>query len=331
MSILQLLKNKNNERFSFSIELIPPRRGMNLDNLLGLIEEVVPFRPLWVDVTSHSADVNYLENEDGSYKRRVWKKSPGTFGICAALKFKYGLEVVPHLLCAGFSKEETEDSLIDLNFLGITDVLALRGDKNYERAVTKDRTVNLYASDLVKQIVSMNEGKYLHSEGGAATKFSIGVACYPEKHLESPNLDYDLKHLKLKQDLGAGYAITQMFFDNSTFYNFVEKARGAGIIIPIIPGIKIISSHKQITSLPKAFNLSLPLNLTSKIDQAKASGAGTESKIESKIESKTESEVGVEWAYDQCIDLIKNGCKHIHFYVTQTAEPLVALLKRIYI
>ncbi|MBF0300803.1 MAG: methylenetetrahydrofolate reductase [Oligoflexia bacterium] len=319
MSIVQLLKkNRDNcKHFTFSIELIPPRRGMNLDHLLKIIEELVPYNPLWVDVTSHSADVDYLENNDGSYKRRVWKKSPGTLGICAALKFKYSLPVVPHLLCTGFSREETEDSLIDLNFLGITDMLILRGDKKHDTPLPKDLTVNAHSSDLVNQVMAMNEGKYLHSSG-ANTKFSIGVACYPEKHLESPNLDYDLKYLKLKQELGAEYAVTQMFFDNNIFYNFVERARTAGIIIPIIPGIKIINSYKQITSLPKAFNLSMPTSLTTEID--KAIDAGAEENVFQKI--------GIEWAYNQCRDLYKNGCKHIHFYVTQSANPLLTLLKK---
>ncbi|MBF0363938.1 MAG: methylenetetrahydrofolate reductase [Oligoflexia bacterium] len=309
MDILE--KISQNKTFSFSIELIPPRRGMNLDNLLTIIEQLLPYNPMWVDVTSHSADIDYLETPDGTYQKRVWRKSPGTFGICAALKFKYGIESVPHMLCTGFSREETEDVLIDLNFLGIHTLVALRGDHKHDRPLSKDKTANIYASDLLAQIMAMNKGTYLRGNG-APTNFKVAVACYPEKHVESPNLNFDLKQLKRKQDLGASYAVSQMFFDNNYFYQFCEKAKANSVTIPIIPGLKIINTHKHIVSLPKSFGTTIPEELTRLFDDPTANA----------------KELGIEWAFKQCKDLYNNGHRHIHFYVMQSASSLLTLLER---
>ncbi|MBF0207729.1 MAG: methylenetetrahydrofolate reductase [Oligoflexia bacterium] len=319
MNVIELLELKNKEKFTFSIELIPPKRGMNLDNLLILVEQLLPHRPLWIDVTSHSADIDYLETAEGVYQKRVFRKSPGTFGICAALKFKFGVETVPHLLCCGFTREETEDALIDLHFLGIFNVLALRGDTKYEREIPKEKTTNQYASDLVSQIMSMNQGRYLHS-AGAAANFSVGVACYPEKHIEAPNLAYDLKYLKLKQDLGACYASTQMFYDNQHYYHFCERAKKEGVTMPIIPGIKIITNFNQLVSLPKSFNLTIPERLTFEFEKG--------SKVD-KGNRISAMDVGVDWAYAQCMDLFEHGNRHVHFYVMQSATSLLRLLEKL--
>ncbi len=301
---------------SVSVEIIPPKRGGSLQKLHGAIESILPFNPPFIDVTSHAAEVVWEEMKDGSFKKKVKRKSPGTFGLCAAIKYKFNLEPVPHLLCGGFTREETEDALIELNYLGIENILAIRGDKTSIRPIPTDRTVNHYAVDLVDQLHKMNQGNYIDDLIDAdKSNFCIGVSCYPEKHFEAPNLDFDVMILKQKQDAGAHYAVSQMFFDTSKFIHFVEKAREAGVTIPIIPGMKIMTSKNHIKRLPAFFYIDIPQEL-----------------IERMMATKTRAEeiaVGVDWAYKQSMELLEAGYPYLHFYIMQNTKPFLSLMERL--
>lgn len=295
-----------------SVEIIPPKRGANIKDFHAAVESIVPYNIPFINITSHAADVEWLEQPDGSYRRRVKRKSPGTFGLCAMIKYKYNIDPVPHLLCRGFSREETEDALIELNYLGIENLLIIRGDGR-EKPIRADRTANHYAENLVEQINALNHGKYQDKLIDAAqTDFSIGVACYPEKHFESPNRKFDLQVLKRKQDLGAEYAVAQMFFKNESFFEFVKQARAEGVTIPIIPGLKILTTKKQITSIPRAFHVDIPEELTDAIMQTKS--------------RKETRHVGIEWAKKQCEELFNAGNPCVHFYIMQKTSSFVELL-----
>jgi len=299
---------------TISLEIIPPKRGRNIQKIYDAIESVMPFRPPFIDVTSHAAEVIWEEMPDGSYRKKVKRKSPGTFGLCAAIKYKYNLEPVPHILCGGFTREETEDALIELNYLGIENILAIRGDKQNHRPIPQDRSTNRFALDLVKQVNGMNEGNYIDGDliDAARTNFCIGVACYPEKHFEAPNLDFELSILKQKQDAGAHYAVTQMFFDTDKFLGFVEKAREAGITMPIIPGMKIMTSKKHLTTLPAFFHIDIPQELAERMLAAK--------------NRQEEIQVGVDWALRQSIQLLEAGFPYLHFYIMQNTKPFLSLM-----
>ncbi|MEL7064235.1 MAG: methylenetetrahydrofolate reductase, partial [Bacteroidota bacterium] len=289
MHVVDHLLNTKNP--TVSLEIIPPKRGRNITKLYDAIESVIPFNPPFIDVTSHAAEVVFEEMPGGIFKRKVKRKSPGTFGLCAAIKYKYNLEPVPHILCGGFTREETEDALIELNYLGIENILAIRGDKQNSRPIPKDRSVNEYALDLVKQIDGMNHGRYIDDLIDAAkTNFCIGVSCYPEKHFESPNIEFDLQILKEKQDNGAHYAVSQMFFNSQKFIDFVQKARDYGITMPIIPGMKIMTRQHHLNVLPSIFHIDIPLELTERMMHAQTKEAQTQ--------------VGIEWAYKQSIELL---------------------------
>lgn len=276
----------------------------------------MPFNPPYIDVTSHAADVIYEETKDGSFVKRVKRKSPGTMGICAALMYKFDIDPVPHLLCSGFTREETEDMLIELNYLGVDNVLLLRGDSKTLKKPGPERTVNKYATDLVDQVKKMNEGVYLGELIDAEpTDFCIGVSAYPEKHFEAPSLDYDIHKLLLKQEAGAEYAVTQMFFDNKKFYAFVDKARKAGVTIPIIPGMKILTRKTHLHRIPGIFHCDFPEELVKDIDDA--------------ADNKEVLKVGVDWAYKQSLDLIANGYNNLHFYVMQYTKPFRLLMDRL--
>ncbi len=301
---------------TFSLEIIPPKRGRNIRKLYEAVESVLPYHPPFIDVTSHAAEVIWEEMPDGTYKKKVKRKSPGTFGLCAAIKYKYNLEPVPHMLCGGFTREETEDALIELNYLGIENILAIRGDKQNTRPIPQDRSVNNYAIDLVNQVNDMNEGSYLDNDlvDAAKTNFCIGVSCYPEKHFEAPNLDFELEILKRKEDAGAHYAVSQMFFDTHAFIDFVKKARAYGITMPIIPGMKIMTTPKHLTVLPSIFHIDIPQELTERMLAAK--------------ERKDQIQVGVDWAMKQCIELIEAGFPFLHFYVMQNTKPFLTLMEQ---
>jgi methylenetetrahydrofolate reductase (NADPH) len=300
-----------------SFEIIPPLRGGTLQRLLELIEGLQRFSPPFIDITSHSAEAAYDEQRDGTVVRRVRRKRPGTLGVCALIQNKYRIDTVPHVLCHGFTREETEDVLIEMRYLGIENVLAVRGDDpGFAKPVRADRSVNRYASELVEQIVHMNHGKYLDAEllDADPTSFCIGVGGYPEKHFEAPNLATDIHYTKKKVDAGAEYIVTQMFFDNATFFRYVDACRAAGINVPIIPGLKIVTAHAHLSSLPSNFFVSLPKELS---DEAAAAKPGHV------------TDVGVEWAARQTEDLLSRGVPTVHFYVMQNAKAVGKVLERL--
>lgn len=304
MKIIDLLEKASDPLISY--EIIPPKRGGSVKGVLTVVEELMPFEPPFIDVTSHSAQAYYEEMPDGTWRRHVKRKRPGTLGLCAAIKSRFGVEAVPHLLCEGFTKEETEDALIELNYLGIQNVMALRGDESsYKKVIHRERSRNAFAVDLVAQIDAMNQGQYLEELMDAApTDFCVGVAGYPEKHFEAPNLTWDILNLKRKVDAGAQYIVTQMFFDNRHYFNFVERCRDVGITVPILPGLKIITSKKQLRSLPQRFFLEIPEALAAEVEAAKPEHV---------------RDIGIEWAIRQSEELLSAGGAHLHFYIMQRA------------
>ena len=297
-----------------SVEIIPPKRGGGVQDIYKAVESIVPYNPAYIDVTSHSAEVQWDEMPDGTFKKRIKRKRPGTIGLCAAIKYKYNIDPVPHILCAGFTREETEDALIELDYLGIENVLAIQGDANHKKEISPDKTVNEHADDLVEQVTNMNKGIYQDELiNPSSTNFDVGVAAYPEKHFESPNRAFDLKVLKRKQDLGANYAVTQMFFDNKHYFDFVQRARNYGITIPIIPGLKILTSKRQLSSIPRAFFVDIPEELADRM-------------MEAKSRSETIS-AGIDWAVKQSVGLLEGGVKNLHFYIMQNTKPFIRMRK----
>ncbi len=300
MTITELLSKATKPQISF--EIIPPKRGGSVAQIISTVEELVAFDPPYIDVTSHSAQVYYEERPDGTWTRHIKRKRPGTLGMCAAIKGRFGIETVPHLLCKGFTREESEDALIELNYLGLQNVMALRGDDSgYSKPIHGERSVNKYAVDLVRQIVDMNEGKYLEDlMDSAPTEFCIGVAGYPERHFESPNHKRDIQYLKQKVDAGAHYITTQMFFDNAHFFRFEQQCREAGITVPIIPGLKILTNKRQLQLLPSRFFVQVPEDLAGEVEEARDDQV---------------AEIGVAWAIRQSEELFSNGVNNIHFYI----------------
>lgn len=293
-----------------SYEIIPPQRGGSVAQVLEIVEALRPYDPPFIDVTSHSAEAYYEEMPDGTLRRHVKRKRPGTLGLCAAIQHRFGIDAVPHVLCRGFTQEETEDALIELNYLGIHNVLAVRGD---DTGVVKPerpgRQANASACELVSQIQAMNEGRYLADLLDAApTDFCIGVGGYPEKHIDAPNMTWDVLHLKRKVDAGADYIVTQMFFDNRHYINFVERCRDVGIEVPIVPGLKILTSKRHLHSLPRTFHTEIPEALAAEVEEAKPEHV---------------ADVGVEWARRQSEELMEQGAPGIHYYIMSTAEHVV--------
>jgi methylenetetrahydrofolate reductase (NADPH) len=313
MKVIEHLDRASEPLMSF--EIVPLRRGGKLKNLLAVLDDLTEFRPRFIDVTSHASDAVYDETPAG-IERKVKRKRPGTLGICALIQKKYEIDAVPHVLCANFTREETEDFLIDLQYLEIQNVLALRGDlPAYEKPVQGGRSVNRHAADLVEQLSNMNKGKYLEELLGAeATDFCIGVAGYPEKHCEAPNLLTDIRYLKAKVDAGAEYVVTQMFFENEAYFEFVKLCRKEGIQVPIIPGLKVVSSKQQLTTIPQTFHVDIPFDLSEEIRR---------SDVEAAIE------VGAEWTAAQARELLDAGAPAIHFYVIGQSKPIRAVMKRL--
>jgi len=314
MKVVEHLERATRPLISF--EIIPPLRGGNLPSLLALIDALKEFDPPFIDITSHAAEALYEETRDG-IKRRIKRKRPGTLGLCALIQNKYRIDAVPHLLCHGFTREETEDFLIELRYLGIDNVLAVRGDHSgYVKPLMNGRSANRYACELVNQIIAMNRGRYLEADllDADPSDFCVGVGGYPEKHFEAPNLDTDIAHTKQKVDAGAEYIVTQMFFDNATFFRYVDACRAAGINVPIIPGLKIVTTHAHLSSLPSNFFVSLPKELS---DEAAAAKPGHV------------TDVGVEWAARQTEDLLSRGVPTVHFYVMQNAKAVGKVLERL--
>ncbi len=300
---------------AFSAEIIPPARGRSIRDLIEVVECLGPIKPRWIDVTAHSSSAHLHENKDGTLRRKIFKKRPGTIGICGVIQNRFKIDTVAHILCLGFTREETEDALIELSFLGVENILALRGDEpDHAKAIMKHQSVNKFAIDLVRQVVDLREGKFLEELSEATPlDFCIGVAGYPEKHFEAANMKVDIAHLKAKVDAGADYIITQMFYDNSRFYQFVKDCREAGIKVPIIPGLKILKSVTQLRSIPKTFHVDLPDEL---VDEVTAS-------------PQHASEIGQRWCQKQVHDLINNGHYNLHFYVMQDATLVSDIVKTV--
>ncbi len=298
-----------------SFEIIPPLRGGTVRTLLALMDDLVPFRPPFIDITSHAAEVIY-EETPGGIRRRVKRKRPGTLGICALIQNKYQIDAVPHVLCNGFTREETEDFLIELRYLGIDNVLAVRGDEGYQKPLRDGKTANGYAIDLVSQVMDMNRGRYLQSDllDADPSAFCVGVGGYPEKHFEAPNLATDVRRTKEKVEAGAEYVVTQMFFDNSAYFAYVAECRKQGITVPIIPGLKVLTTKSQLASIPKNFYVDLPAALS---DEASA------------VADDRVVDVGVEWTLAQAEDLLARGVPSLHFYVMQSSGAIKKVMARL--
>jgi methylenetetrahydrofolate reductase (NADPH) len=310
-------KAKGNTLFSF--EIIPPQKGKSIQELYDNIDPLMEFNPPFIDVTTSREEFIYIDKGNGLLDKKLTRMRPGTLGICASIKHKYNVDTIPHVLCGGFTKEETEYLLVDCHYLGIDNVMALRGDAMKEEKYFMPKNGgNNYAVDLVKQIKQLNDGKYLHDLIDVDNKsdFCIGVAGYPEKHLESPSLQSDLKRLKEKVDAGADYVVTQMFFDNSKYFEFVEKARAIGITIPIIPGIKPIAVKKHMQLLPQVFRVDLPEDLISAIEKSTTAA-----------EVKA---VGIEWAIQQSLELKKAGVPVLHYYSMGKSENIRQIAKAVF-
>lgn len=301
MKVTDHIKEAKDTLISF--EILPPLKGKGIQSLYQHLDPLMEFKPAYINVTYHRSEHVFKKTPDGTFQKVVVRKRPGTESICAAIMNKYSVDTVPHLICGGFDINETEDALINLHYLGIDNVLVLRGDaaKN-ETAFMPEPGGHKFASDLLKQVVDLNSGIYLEEDlkNTSRTKFCIGVAGYPEKHFEAPNMESDLHYLKMKVDMGAGYVVTQMFFDNEKFFAFVKACREAGINVPIIPGLKPIYSVNQLTMLPKVFHIDLPVALSSEILKCKTPEA---------VE-----QVGTEWLLTQSRELKKSGVPILHYY-----------------
>ena len=310
---------KSEGKTLFSFEIVPPVKGQNIQTLYDNIDPLMEFKPPFIDVTTSREEYVYIEKKAGLLERKTTRMRPGTVGICASLQHKYNVDTVPHVLCGGFTKEETEYVLVDCHYLEIDNVMALRGDsmkhEQYFEAVSGG---NKFASDLVNQISDLNRGKYLHEtiESQHSSNFCIGVAGYPEKHLESPSMATDLLRLKEKVDAGAGYVVTQMFFDNQKYFDFVKKAREVGITVPIIPGIKPVAVKRHLQILPQIFSLDLPENLVKEIEKCS--------------NNKEVRQVGVEWAITQSKELIAAGVPLVHYYSMGKSSNIKAIAKEVF-
>jgi methylenetetrahydrofolate reductase (NADPH) len=307
------------DRTLFSFEILPPLKGQSLKAMLEGISPLMEFNPPFVDVTYHREEYIYKKHENGLLQKITTQKRPGTVGICAALINRFHVEPVPHILCGGFTREETENVLIDLEFIGVKNVLALRGDApKAEGRFLPEEGGNSYAWELVKQIKNMNRGVYLYDETevGFHTDFCIGVAGYPEKHFEAPSLKFDLRHLKAKIDAGADYIVTQMFFDNKRYFDYVRLVREAGIEVPIIPGLKPITTLSQIKNLPSIFYIDFPDELMEELEKCKTNA--------------DVKQVGIEWAIQQSRELIKSGVPSLHYYTMSKADATYKVAKEVF-
>ncbi len=318
MKITEHIANSKGKTL-FSFELLPPVKGQSIQGIYDAIDPLMEFKPPFIDVTYHREDYIYKQHESGLLEKVSYRKRPGTVAICAAIMNRYKVDAVPHLICGGFTKEETENALIDLQFLGIDNVLVLRGDaRKADSGFIPTPGGHAFACDLLEHVVNMNKGKYLHEDIDTinGTDFCIGVAGYPEKHFEAPNLKADFKYLKMKVEMGAEFIVTQMFFDNSKYMDFVAKCRESGINVPIIPGLKPITHSKQLINLPKHFHIDIPDDLSDAVLKCK--------------NEKEVKAVGVEFMIEQCKELMKFGAPVLHFYTMSNPEPTKKIAEAIF-
>jgi methylenetetrahydrofolate reductase (NADPH) len=317
MTVGQLINNAKSTAFSF--ELLPPLKGTNIEKVFKTIDTLIEFKPLFINITSHRSEEEYQTMPNGLFERRTVRKRPGTVAMAASIMNRYNVKVVPHIICSGFTRAETEYALIDLNFLGIHDLLVLRGDKSSkDKFYTPTEGGNAYAVDLAKQISDLNAGKFEDGSVGQplVKPFAFAVAGYPEKHDEAPNLDADICYLKQKVAAGAEYIVTQMFFDNQKYYDFVARCRAEGITIPIIPGLKPITAKNQETVLPKIFHVDIPEAFAKAIRQCPT--------------DEDVRQVGVEWCTAQAKDLMKNGVPLLHFYTLMATKSVREVAQAVY-
>ncbi|MCH5224529.1 MAG: methylenetetrahydrofolate reductase [Muribaculaceae bacterium] len=317
MKIVDIIRDSASPIFSF--EILPPLKGNSIYKVYDIIDRLLKFNPRFVNITSHHSEYIYKPQPDGTHRRVSIVKRPGTVAVSAAIQNKYGLIPVPHIICEGFTKEETEYALLDLNFLGIDNLFLVRGDQNERGQESGDPlTHNIHALDLQKQINDFNEGIGIDDTRieGIETPFSYGMACYPEKHEEAPNMSSDLFYLKKKVENGASYLISQMFFDNRKFLDFVKKCREEGITVPILPGIKPVVRKRHLSLLPKTFKIDIPEALAKEVERCK-----TDAEVK---------EVGIEWGINQCRELIEAGVPGIHFYTMSAADSVEKIAAEIF-
>ena len=317
MKVTDHIKNAKGETL-FSFEIIPPIKGKNIQELYDNIDPLMDFNPPFIDVTTSREEYVYIDR-DGLLDKKLTRMRPGSLGICASIKHKYDVDAIPHVLCGGFTKEETEYLLVDCHYLGIDNIMALRGDAmREEKYFEPTRGGHKYASDLVKQIQGLNCGNYLHEviETDNCADFCVGVAGYPEKHMEAPSLKSDLKRLKEKVDLGANYVVTQMFFDNKKFFDFVDAAREMGIDVPIVPGIKPIAIKRHLQLLPQVFRVDIPQDLVDAVEKCK--------------NNKEVRQIGVEWCIEQSKELKKAGVPVLHYYSMGKSDNIKAIAEAVF-
>lgn len=309
MKVTDYIQRRNGTLVSF--EILPPLKGKSIQSIYDTLDPLMEFKPPFINVTYHRAEYMYKRNSQGLFEKVVIRKRPGTVGICAAIVNRYKVDAVPHMVCGGFTKEETEDAMIDLAFLGINNLLIVRGDPEKSEATFQPEPGgHQHAIDLVKQAVNMNRGVFLQEDltDVMPTDFCIGVAGYPEKHYEAPNMQSDLQHLKEKVDAGGEYIITQMFFDNRKFFEFVSLCREAGITVPIIPGLKPITSRKQMNSLPRLFHVEIPHEFAAELEKSKSDAEARQ--------------IGINWCIQQCRELVNAGVPLLHFYTMSNPGPV---------
>jgi methylenetetrahydrofolate reductase (NADPH) len=318
MKVTDYLKNAGNNTL-ISFEVLPPLKGSGMQDIFNLLDPLMEFKPPFIDVTYHREEYIYKKQDSGYYEKTAIRKRPGTVGICAAIMHRYDVDAVPHLICGGFNREDTENALIDLNFLEINNVLALRGDAlQFDSKFVPEPGGNAYALDLVKQVDDMNHGRYLDEniENGQKTDFCIGIAGYPEKHFEAPNMESDLSFIKQKVEAGADYIVTQMFFDNKKYFEYVESCRNAGIHIPIVPGLKPMTKLYQLSSIPRHFYINLPEDLVSAFLSAKT------------MEAKRQ--VGIEWCVAQSQELKAAGVPCLHYYTMGDVDTIKKIAESVF-
>ena len=318
MKVTEYFANANGQTL-VSFEVLPPLKGGSMKTIFDTLDPLIEFKPPFIDVTYHREEFIYKKRDSGYYEKIAIRKRPGTVGICASIMHRYGVDAVPHLICGGFTKEETENALIDLNFLNINNVLALRGDaRPFEGKFIAEPGGHPYALDLVRQIVEMNQGKYLdpNIENGEKTDFCIGVAGYPEKHFESANLKLDLQYTKAKVDAGADYIVTQMFFDNARYFEYVDLCRKAGIEVPIVPGLKPLTRKYQLSSIPRLFFVNMPEELAVEVSKA-----ATDEAVK---------EIGIEWCIAQSKELKAAGAPCLHYYTMGDSETIRRIAEAVF-
>ena len=317
MSVTEIINRHTRDR-QFSFEVLPPLKGTGTERLFADIDKLAELEPAFINITTHHSEFVYRELEGGQFERSRVRRRPGTIAIAAAIQQRYNIPVQPHVICSGATVEDIEYELIDLQFLGIHDLLLLRGDKAKEDSrFTPTPGGHAHTTELIRQVQRFNEGFFADGTPikNPGKKFDFGVACYPEKHEEAPNLERDMQYLKEKQDLGAQYAVTQLFFDNQKYYDFVEQARQMGITIPIIPGIKPMAKLSQLTVVPKTFHCDIPEALAREIVKCKT--------------DEDARQLGIEWTTEQCRDLYQHGIRDIHFYTVSAVDSVVEVTRRL--